>query len=59
MTLARARIQNWNEFADSLAQRLAPGQEWPTARERQVLAYHKYGTTSPLYEEVRARCPDW
>jgi len=60
VSLARARIQNWNEFGDSLPQRLAPGQEWPTPRERQVLAYHKkYGTTSPLYEEIRAKYPDW
>ena len=60
VTLARARIQNWREFEDSLPQRVAPGQEWPTPRERQVLAYHKkYGTTSPLYEEIRAKYPDW
>ena len=33
---------------------------WPTPRERQVLAYHKkYGTTSPLYEKIRAKYPDW
>jgi len=60
VTLARARIQNWREFEDSLPQRVAPGQDWPTPRERQVLGYHqKYGTTSPLYEEIRARYPDW
>ena len=60
VTLARARIQNWREFEDSLPQRVAPGQEWPTPRERQVLAYHKkYGTTSPLYEQIRAKYPDW
>ena len=60
VTLARARIQNWREFEESLPQRVAPGQEWPTPRERQVLAYHKkYGTTSPLYEEIRAKYPDW
>jgi len=59
-TLARARIQDWREFEDSLSQRVAPGQEWPTPRERQVLAYHKkYGTTSPLYEKIRAKYPDW
>lgn len=32
----------------------------PQKRERQVLAYdQKYGTTSPLYEEIRAKYPDW
>ena len=31
----------------------------PNARERQVLGYHKkYGTTSPLYEEIRKKYPD-
>lgn len=60
VTLARARIQNWREFEDSLSQRVAPGQEWPTPRERQVLGYHKkHGTTSPLYEQIRAKYPDW
>jgi hypothetical protein len=32
----------------------------PTAREARVLAYHaSRGTTSPLYERLRARYPDW
>jgi len=32
----------------------------PTARERQVLAYHKkYKTTFPLYEKIRAKYPNW
>jgi len=29
-------------------------------RERQVRSYHKkYGTTSPLYEKIKAKYPDW
>ena len=32
----------------------------PTARERQVLAFHKnYKSTSPLYERIRAKYPYW
>jgi len=32
----------------------------PTAHERQVLAYHKkYKSSSPLYERIRAKYPDW
>jgi len=32
----------------------------PTARERQVLGFHKkHKSTSPLYEEIRAKYPDW
>jgi hypothetical protein len=60
VTLARARIQNLRELEAVVPQRVAPGQEWPTPRERQVLGYHmKYGTTSPLYEKIRAKYPNW
>lgn len=60
VTLSRARIQNLRELDENLPQRVAPGQQWPTPRERQVLGYHKkHGTTSPLYEKVRAKYPDW
>ena len=60
ISLSRDRIQNLAEVEEALS-------EWgeelplgPTARERQVLAYHKkYKTTSPLYEEIRAKYPDW
>jgi len=32
----------------------------PTAHERQVLACHKkYKSSSPLYERIRAKYPDW
>jgi hypothetical protein len=60
IALSRDRIQNLNEVEASLPQRVAPGQELPTARERQVLAYHKkYKSTSPLYDQIRAKYPNW
>ena len=60
ITLCRDRIQNLGEVEASFPQPVAPGQPWPTARERQVLGYHKkHGSTSPLYEQIRARYPDW
>jgi hypothetical protein len=41
-------------------QSIAPAQTGPSARERQVLSYHKrHHSTSPLYERIRAKYPDW
>jgi hypothetical protein len=58
--LSRDRIQNLAAVEAALPQRVAPGQALPTARERQVLAYHKkYKSTSPLYEQIRAKYPNW
>ena len=49
-----------SEVEARCAQRVAPGQDWPTPRERQVLNYHrKHKTTSPLYERIRAKYPTW
>ncbi len=60
VSLSRSRIQNLADLEAVVPPRVAPGQEWPTARERQVLSYHKkYGTTSPLYEKIRAKYPNW
>jgi len=60
ISLARERIQNLDEIEAALPERVERGQDWPTPRERQVLAYHKqHKTTSPLYEKVRAKYPDW
>jgi hypothetical protein len=60
IALSRDRIQNLSEVEAALPQRIAPGQVIPTTRERQVLGYHKkYKTTSPLYEEIRAKFPNW
>lgn len=43
-----------------LLQRMAPGQDWPTPKERQAMGYHqKHATTSPLYEKIRAKYPNW
>lgn len=60
IVLSRDRIQNLNQVEESFPQRVAPGQALPTPRERQVLAYHKkYKSTSPLYEKIRAKFPNW
>jgi hypothetical protein len=60
ISLSRERIQNLSEVEEALSQRVEEVPLGPTARERQVLAYHKkYKTTSPLYEEIRAKYPDW
>jgi len=60
INLSRDRIQNLQEVESKMQQRVAPGQNWTTPRERQVLNYHKkHGTTSPLYEKIRAKYPSW
>jgi hypothetical protein len=60
IALSRDRIQNLEEVESRLTSRVAPGQPWPTPRERQVLAYHKkHGTSSPLFQKIRANYPDW
>jgi len=60
ISLSRDRIQNLREVEDVMPRRVGPDQEWPSARERQVLSYHKkHHSTSPLYEKVRAKYPNW
>jgi hypothetical protein len=60
ITLSRERIQNLAEVEALLPKRVEPGQDWPTRVERQILIYHKkHGTTSPRYEQVRAKYPNW
>ena len=60
LSLSRDRIENLSEIDAHLPERDRSGAAQPTARERQVLGYHKkYGTTSPLYEKVRAKYPNW
>lgn len=60
INLSRKRIQNLDEVEAQMPQRVAPGQDWPTPKERQVMGYHKkHGTTSPLYEKIRAKYPNW
>jgi hypothetical protein len=60
IALSRDRILNLSEVESALPQRVAPGQAWPTPRERQILGYHKkYRTTSPRFEEVRRKYPNW
>lgn len=60
IALARERILNLDEVDAAFPQRIEPGQAWPTPRERQVMTYHKkHRSTSPLYESIRARYPNW
>jgi hypothetical protein len=60
IALSRDRIQNLSEVEGHMPQRVEPGQNWPTPRERQILGYHKkHGTSSPRYEQVRAKYPHW
>jgi hypothetical protein len=60
ISLSRDRIQNLQEVERQMPQRVEAGQEWPNKKERQVLSYHKkHGTTSPLYEKIRAKYPNW
>lgn len=60
ITLSRQRIQNLSDVESHMPQRIAPGQSWPTARERQILNFHKKrGSTSPRYEQLRAKYPNW
>jgi hypothetical protein len=60
IALSRDRIQNLREVEAAVPQRVAPGQAWPTPRERQILGYHKkHGTTSARYEKIRAKYPKW
>ncbi|HEV2988423.1 MAG TPA: hypothetical protein VG759_08270, partial [Candidatus Angelobacter sp.] len=62
IALARRRIQNLSEVEQALpaGHRGASGEHYPNARERQVLSYHKkHKSTSPLYEKIRAKYPDW
>jgi len=60
ISLSRDRIQNLAEVEAQLPARVETGQPWPSARERQILGYHKkHGTTSARYEQVRAKYPNW
>ena|SRR5947207_1028977 len=60
ISLSRERIQNLDEVDYAVPQKVERVPQGPTARERQVLAYHKkYKTTSSLYESIRAKYPDW
>jgi hypothetical protein len=61
ISLSRDRIQNLEEVEAALPEIAESHQpSGPTARERQVLNYHKkYRSSSPLYEKIRANYPDW
>ena len=61
ISLSRDRIQNLSEVEEAVPQvGDAERQSRPTARERRVLAFHKkHKSTSPLYEQIRAKYPNW
>ena len=60
ITLSRDRILNRREVEAAFPQRVAPGQDWPSPRERQILNYHlKRHSTSRRFESVRAKYPNW
>ncbi|HTC94842.1 MAG TPA: hypothetical protein VK699_15480 [Terriglobales bacterium] len=60
ISLSRDRIQNLREVEQALPQQAESARTGPTTRERQVLGYHKkHKTTSPLYEQIRAKYPNW
>ena len=60
ITLSRDRIQNLSEVEGQMPKRVEPGQSWPTGRERQILNFHKKrGSTSPRYEQLRTKYPNW
>jgi hypothetical protein len=60
IALSRDRIQNLAEVEQALPQATENARSGPTARERRVLAFHKkHNSTSPLYERIRAKYPDW
>ena len=60
ITLSRDRIQNLSDVEAVAKQQVQPGQGWPSRVERQILIYHKkHGTTSPRYEQVRKKYPNW
>ena len=59
VALASERIQNLREAEAQLPQSAHSDQPRPTPRENQVLGYHKkHGTTSALFEKIRAKYPD-
>jgi hypothetical protein len=61
IALSCERIQNLSEVEEALPKAAEPdARSSPTARERQVLSFHlRYKSTSPLYEKIRAKYPDW
>lgn len=60
IALSRDRILNLSEVDTALPQAMRSGAPWPSGRERQVLNYHKkHGSTSPLYEQIHTKFPDW
>jgi hypothetical protein len=60
ITLSRDRILNLRDLEAVLPVVVVPPEPQPRRRDLQVLSYHKkHGTSSPLYQKLRAKYPDW
>ncbi len=60
LTLFRDRILNLSEIESAFPTRVAPVQEGPSRVERRILNFHRRrGSTSPRYEALRAKYPNW
>lgn len=60
ITLSRDRILNLGEVESAVPQVAPPAGPVPRGRDLQVLNYHKkHGSSSALYEKVRAKYPGW
>ena len=58
--LSRDRILNLRDVESAVPQVIPPSEPQPRGKDLQVLSYHtKHGTSSPLYEKVRAKYPNW
>jgi len=61
ISLSRDRIQNLAEVEDAIPKKSKEETPaGPNPRERRVLSFHRnHKSTSPLYEQLRAKYPDW
>ena len=59
IALSIDRIQNMNDINPLLQPWDRSGIPRPSKKERQVLGYHtRHGTTSPLFEKIKAKYPE-
>ena len=60
ISLSRDRIQNLSDVEAALPHVEEKRPDGPTSLERRVLAFHKRrGSSSPLYEEIRRKYPNY
>jgi hypothetical protein len=59
IALSKSRILNLNEVQAGVEKSLRENPV-PSAKERRILTYYsRYGKTSPAYEELRLKYPNW